>query len=121
MTDAFQPDNTGRYELVAGPDGADCRRTDSEPDLALTVADLGALYLGGVAVHRAGRAPGGSRSVGRGRWPRATPMFATVDAPLVLDRVLSDSSSPAHAVVAPDVMPEPLYFAGCSVRLVGNR
>ena len=67
MADAFKPHNTGRYELVGGPDGAECRRTDAEPDLAMGVAELGALYLGGVAYHaaRAGRI----KSDGPGRWP----------------------------------------------------
>ena len=58
VADSFKPHNTGRYELDAGPEGAECRRTDAEPDLAMSVADLGALYLGGVgctALARAGR------------------------------------------------------------------
>ena len=58
VADTFKPHNTGRYEVVGGPDGAECRRTDAEPDLALGVAELGALYLGGVActaLARAGR------------------------------------------------------------------
>ena len=37
----------GRYLLEGGPDGADCRATNDEPDLCLPVASLGALYLGG--------------------------------------------------------------------------
>ena len=58
VTDRFRPDNDGRYLLDAGPDGAECRRTDDEPDLSLEVADLGSLYLGTVtatALARAGR------------------------------------------------------------------
>jgi predicted acetyltransferase len=35
--------------LEGGPDGATCRRSDAEPDLAVGVADLGALLLGGVS------------------------------------------------------------------------
>lgn len=47
ITDPFWPENNGTYELEGGPDGATCRRTDGEGDLALDVADLGAIYLGG--------------------------------------------------------------------------
>jgi predicted acetyltransferase len=56
ITDDFVPRNSGRYELVGGPDGADCRRTDADADLAMTVADLGALYLGGVSCTTLARA-----------------------------------------------------------------
>ncbi len=47
--DAFRPETAGRYRLDGGPDGAACRRTTDEADLALGVEDLGAVYLGGVA------------------------------------------------------------------------
>jgi predicted acetyltransferase len=50
VVDAFLPENEGRYELQAGPDGAGCRRTRADPDLALSVAELGSAYLGGVAL-----------------------------------------------------------------------
>ncbi|POX44763.1 GNAT family N-acetyltransferase [Streptomyces sp. Ru72] len=36
----------GRYRLQAGPDGAECRRTDEEPELTLPVGELAALWLG---------------------------------------------------------------------------
>lgn len=49
VADPFRPDVAGRYRLDGGPDGAQCARTDDEPDLSLSVEDLGALYLGGVA------------------------------------------------------------------------
>ena len=58
VTDTFRPDNSGRYVLEAGPDGAESRRTDEAADLSLEVADLGAIYLGGVPatdLARAGR------------------------------------------------------------------
>jgi predicted acetyltransferase len=58
VRDAFCPWNDGRFELEAGPDGAECGPTDREPDLALEARDLGAAYLGGVrfsALCRAGR------------------------------------------------------------------
>lgn len=48
VADAFRPDVAGRYRLDAGPDGAECRPTTEEADLALGAEELGALYLGGV-------------------------------------------------------------------------
>jgi predicted acetyltransferase len=50
LHDAFRPDNSGRWLLDGGPDGAGCSRTDRAADLALSAADLGALFLGGVPV-----------------------------------------------------------------------
>jgi predicted acetyltransferase len=50
VTDPFLPENEGRYELDAGPDGAGCRRTNASPDLRLSVAELGSAYLGGVSL-----------------------------------------------------------------------
>jgi predicted acetyltransferase len=38
---------SGRFRLDAGPDGAECTRTDDEPDLAVAAPALGAAYLGG--------------------------------------------------------------------------
>jgi predicted acetyltransferase len=42
----------GRFQLDAGPDGAECARTDAEPDLAVPVSALGAVYLGGTGWSR---------------------------------------------------------------------
>jgi predicted acetyltransferase len=50
--------NDGRFILQGGPDGANVAATTASPELALSVADLGALYLGGntfAALARAGR------------------------------------------------------------------
>ena len=61
VRDAFCPWNEGRYELDAGSDGATCRPTTRDPDLALDAADLGGTYLGGVsfgALARGGRVEG---------------------------------------------------------------
>jgi predicted acetyltransferase len=58
LTDPFRPRNDGRWVVEGGPDGAVAGRTSAEPDLALGIADLGALYLGGVSattLARAGR------------------------------------------------------------------
>jgi predicted acetyltransferase len=56
--DLFCPWNEGRYVVEGGPDGASCVATDSEPDLVMSVNELGAAYLGGMSfrqLHRAGR------------------------------------------------------------------
>jgi predicted acetyltransferase len=58
LGDEFCDWNSGRYELVGGPDGAECRSTDAEPELSFTSNELGAVYLGGTrlrALARAGR------------------------------------------------------------------
>jgi predicted acetyltransferase len=47
VRDAFCPWNEGHYELNGGPTNAVCERCESNPDLELSAADLGALYLGG--------------------------------------------------------------------------
>lgn len=49
VADPFRPAGGGRFRLDGGPDGACCSPTTDAADLALDVADLGALYLGGVA------------------------------------------------------------------------
>ena len=80
VADSFKPHNTGRYELVGGPDGAECRRTSSEPDLALSVADLGALYLGTVGCTALGRA-GRIEERRPGALAEGDALFATAEAP----------------------------------------
>ncbi len=58
VRDLFCPWNEGRYRLEAGPGPATCAPTEDEPDLVMTVNELGAAYLGGVSfrqLHRAGR------------------------------------------------------------------
>lgn len=73
--DAFRPDNSGRYLLEGGPDGARCACTDAEPDLDVQVADLGAAYLGGVGFTTLARA-GRVTEKTRGALRRADAMFA---------------------------------------------
>jgi predicted acetyltransferase len=46
VADAICDWNAGRYKLSGGS----CDRTDADPDLALDVADLGAVYLGGTTL-----------------------------------------------------------------------
>lgn len=58
ITDDRLPANTGRWRLTGGPGNAICVRTDDPADLAGTVLELGAAYLGGPslqALARAGR------------------------------------------------------------------
>ncbi|WP_327118606.1 GNAT family N-acetyltransferase [Streptomyces sp. NBC_01341] len=51
VEDAFCPWNAGRWRLTADAEGvATCRRTEEEPELALSVAELAAAYLGGVSL-----------------------------------------------------------------------
>jgi predicted acetyltransferase len=80
VADAFVPHNAGRYELVGGPDGAECVPTSAAPDLALGVADLGALYLGGVSCATLARA-GRLREVRAGALATGDAMFVTPVAP----------------------------------------
>lgn len=57
LDDPFLPDLAGRYRLQLGTDGAEVARTETAADLALTAAQLGAIYLGGTPLtdlHRAG-------------------------------------------------------------------
>jgi len=80
VSDRFCPWNEGRYELVGAPEGAECRRTDAEPDLVCTANDLGATYLGGSTfrqLHRAGQV----REERSGALARADAMFASDPAP----------------------------------------
>ncbi len=58
VTDASFPDIAGRYHLIGSPKGGECRRTDADADLALSIVELGSLYLAGVrasTLARAGR------------------------------------------------------------------
>ncbi|PKW07820.1 Predicted acetyltransferase [Streptomyces sp. 1222.5] len=50
VEDAFCPWNTGRWRLTGDAKGASCERTDDAADLALSVRELGAAYLGGVTL-----------------------------------------------------------------------
>ncbi|MFC8590559.1 GNAT family N-acetyltransferase [Streptomyces atroolivaceus] len=51
VEDAFCPWNAGRWRLTVDEKGAAvCRRTDEDPELALSVNELGAAYLGGVSL-----------------------------------------------------------------------
>ncbi|MEU7566815.1 GNAT family N-acetyltransferase [Streptomyces fradiae] len=47
VADDFCPWNAGRWRLTGDAKGARCVRTDEAPDLALSVRELGTVYLGG--------------------------------------------------------------------------
>ena len=84
VLDPFLEWNDGRIRLDGGPEGADCRATDQEPDLTLSAADLGAVYLGGVkfrTLHNAGRVEENTP----GALSRADAMFATDLTPWCID------------------------------------
>jgi predicted acetyltransferase len=76
VRDAFCPWNDGRYALDGGPDGAHCRKTSSEPDFALSAADLAATYLGAVSFTTLSLA-GRVEERKNGALRRADVMFAT--------------------------------------------
>lgn len=80
VSDDVRPETAGRYRLDGGPDGAECRRTTDEADLALGVEDLGALYLGGVA-RSSLAAAGRVTEVRPGSLRRADAMLASHPAP----------------------------------------
>ncbi|MET8075544.1 GNAT family N-acetyltransferase [Streptomyces sp. NPDC005303] len=50
VEDSFCPWNTGRWRLSGDTKGASCERTTDPADLALSVRELGAAYLGGVSL-----------------------------------------------------------------------
>jgi len=80
MGDPVLPENTGRFRLEAGPDGAACAPTSAPADLAVGVADVSAAYLGGVTfttLVRAGRV--GELTPGAAQ--RADALFASRPAP----------------------------------------
>lgn len=78
VRDPFCPWVQGRYELEMSPDGAKCSVTSAEPDVTLSAADLGAIYLGGeklTTLARAGRVQGDYEALRRADvllgWDRA--------------------------------------------------
>jgi predicted acetyltransferase len=50
VSDPLLPANDGRWRLTGGPEKATCVRTDEAADVALSITDLGALYLGGTSL-----------------------------------------------------------------------
>ena len=80
VVDGVRKDVAGRYALDGAPEGAVCARTTQEPDLVLGAADLGAAYLGGVALSTLARA-GLVEERSSGALTRADAMFASIPLP----------------------------------------
>ncbi len=80
LTDAFRPENGGRWRIEAKGDTAACARTDDDADLALGAADLGAMYLGGVSAATLARA-GRVRELRADAVTRADRLFAVQPLP----------------------------------------
>lgn len=82
VEDAFCPWNAGRWRLTGDGKGASCKRTEdgSEADLALSVRELGAAYLGGVSLRALGGA-GRVRELRPGALGEASVAFASDVAP----------------------------------------
>ncbi|WP_329117290.1 GNAT family N-acetyltransferase [Streptomyces sp. NBC_01465] len=80
VEDAFCPWNSGRWRLSGNSKGASCTRTEDAADLALTVRELGAAYLGGVSL--SALAGGGFvREVRQGALSEASVAFGSDVAP----------------------------------------
>jgi predicted acetyltransferase len=47
ISDQLLPWNNGRWQLIADADGARCEHSELKADLAMSVTELGAAYLGG--------------------------------------------------------------------------
>ncbi|WP_213453366.1 GNAT family N-acetyltransferase [Rhizomonospora bruguierae] len=84
VADPLLPANARRWRLSAGPDGAACDPTDAPADLALSVNDLGAAYLG--ATPLAGLAGAGRvRELRPGALAAATAAFGWHTAPQAVE------------------------------------
>ncbi|GGV12440.1 GNAT family N-acetyltransferase [Streptomyces griseoflavus] len=80
VEDAFCPWNAGRRRLSGDAKGASCERTDDAADLALSVRELGAAYLGGVSLTALASA-GRVRELRRGALAEASLAFGSDPAP----------------------------------------
>ena len=81
VDDRFRPAVGGTFALDTGGGRVRCTRTEAAPELSLDVADLGALYLGGVSAAVLAAA-GRLRGHADGAVERAAALFATPTAPL---------------------------------------
>jgi predicted acetyltransferase len=80
VTDDLLPANAGRYRLTADEDKIRCERTEDPADLALSIAELGAVYLGGRTLTEFART-GRVREVRPGTLTPATAAFTWPVAP----------------------------------------
>jgi predicted acetyltransferase len=80
LTDAFLPDQAGRWMLDTTGDRPHIERTETPPDLELDITDLGAIYLGAFAPSELARA-GRTSQITSGATGRADALFATGQRP----------------------------------------
>ncbi|MEU2284630.1 GNAT family N-acetyltransferase [Streptomyces sp. NPDC013178] len=80
VEDAFCPWNSGRWRLTGDAKGASCARTEDAADLALSVRELGAAYLGGVSLASLAAA-GRVRELRQGALGEASVGFGSTPAP----------------------------------------
>ncbi|CAN5724511.1 GNAT family N-acetyltransferase [soil metagenome] len=80
VADRFRPAQAGRYRLAVSGGVGVAERTDDRAEVALDVADLGAIYLGGVSV-RDLAAAGRLQERAPGAIDRAERLFRTWPAP----------------------------------------
>ncbi|MFJ3641703.1 GNAT family N-acetyltransferase [Streptomyces sp. NPDC090108] len=80
VEDAFCPWNEGRWRLSGDTEGASCERTTDPAELALSVRELGAAYLGGVSLLSLARA-GRVRELRPGALERASVAFGSAEVP----------------------------------------
>jgi predicted acetyltransferase len=81
VLDVHRPDRSRvTVELEAGPDGAECRATNAEADLALGSSQLGSVFLGGVSCSQLFQA-GLVDELRPGMLARADAMFAAQPVP----------------------------------------
>ena len=81
VTDPLLPGNAGRWRLTAGPEKTTCTRTADPADVACSITELGAAYLGGTSL--AALAAAGRVQDLTGRLPSAA--FAAERLPHALD------------------------------------
>ena len=80
VADPFLPELEGRFSIAAAAGRGACTRSTDDPDLACSVVELGAAYLGGTTFAELARA-GRVREERPGAIARADAMFATDAAP----------------------------------------
>ncbi|WP_043676337.1 GNAT family N-acetyltransferase [Streptomyces xylophagus] len=80
VEDVFCPWNEGRWRLTGDAKGASCKRTEEPADLALSVRELGAAYLGGVSLASLAGA-GRVRELRAGALAEVSPAFGSTVAP----------------------------------------
>ncbi|MEU9156380.1 GNAT family N-acetyltransferase [Streptomyces sp. NPDC048417] len=80
VADAFCPWNAGRWRLTGDAKGASCERTTDTAELALSVRELAAAYLGGVSLLSLARA-GRVRELRTGALAEASTAFGSSAVP----------------------------------------